>query len=186
MFWYEEEWIRLDSEVLFHCDMFCSINVKREYNIQYSSQVTLPTGTRKYHNGTPCEAPMLRCHTLDLRVTAWITTSHTSIFTRQQGPHEDQPAPRPAEHSSLHLIVASHLCMIFIRLRGLLAPEVPLIISSNFPRLLFQSLHGLQHGQTESPLVWQCGILPGFLAYIIWAWLNKKKMAGDVFLERRL
>ena len=116
MFWYEEEWIRLDSEVLFHCDMFCSINVKREYNIQYSSQVTLPTGTRKYHNGTPCEAPMLRCHTLDLRVTAWITTSHTSIFTRQQGPHEDQPAPRPAEHSSLHLIVASHLCTIFIRL----------------------------------------------------------------------
>jgi len=30
-------------------------------------------------------------------------------FTRQQGPCKDQPAPRPAEHSSLHPIVASHL-----------------------------------------------------------------------------
>ena len=37
-------------------------------------------------------------------------------------------SPRPAEHSSLHLIVASHLRTIFIRLPGLVAPEVPLII----------------------------------------------------------
>ena len=60
---------------------------------------------------------MLRCHAQDLRVTAWIAASHASIFRRQQGHREDQPAPRPAEHSSLHSIVASHLRMIFIRLQ---------------------------------------------------------------------
>ena len=106
--------------------------------LQYSSQVTSPAGTREYHNGTHRKAPMLRCHAQDLRVTAWITTSHASIFTRQQGARvKDQPAPRPAEHSSLHPIVASHLLRIFIRLPGLVAPEVALIISSNCPRLLF-------------------------------------------------
>ena len=66
----------------------------------------------------PCEAPMLRCPAQELRVTAWITASHASIFSRQQGHRKDQPAPRPAEHSSLHSIVASHLCTIFIRLPG--------------------------------------------------------------------
>jgi len=71
-------------------------------------------------------------------------------------------------------------------LPGLVAPEVALFMFSYCPRLLFWSLHGPQHEQIESPLVWQCGILPGFLTSIIWAWLNKKKMAGDVFLERRL
>jgi len=89
--------------------------------VQYSSQVTSPTGTRECHNGKPREAPMLRCPAQDLRVTAWITASHASFFgffSRQQGPHEDQPAPRPAEHSSLYSIVASHLRMIFIRLPG--------------------------------------------------------------------
>ena len=86
------------------------------FNLQYSSQVTSPTGTCKYHNGAPCEAPMLTCLTQDLRVTAWITTSHASIFTCQQGPRKDQPATRPAEHSSLHPIVASHLRMIYLGL----------------------------------------------------------------------
>jgi len=92
--------------------------------LQYSSQVTLPAGTCKYHNGTPCEAPMLRCNAQNVRVTAWITTSQTSIFARQQGPCEDQSAPWPAKHSSLHLIVASHLRTIFIRLPGLVTQEV--------------------------------------------------------------
>jgi len=59
---------------------------------------------------------MLTCLAQDLRVTAWITTSHASIFNRQQGPRKDQPAPRPAEHSSLHPIVASHLRMIYLGL----------------------------------------------------------------------
>jgi len=86
--------------------------------LQYSSQVMSPAGTRKCHNGTPREAPMLRCPAQDLRITAWITVSHSSIFSRQKGPHEDQPAPRPAEHSSLYSIVASHLRTIFIRLPG--------------------------------------------------------------------
>ena len=61
---------------------------------------------------------MLRYPAQDLRVTAWITASHPSIFSHQQRPCEDQPAPRPAEHSSLHSIVASHLRTIFIRLPG--------------------------------------------------------------------
>jgi len=61
---------------------------------------------------------MLRCPAQDLRVTVWITASHASIFSRQQGLHEDQPAPRPTEHSSLHSIVASHLRTIFITLPG--------------------------------------------------------------------
>jgi len=87
-------------------------------HLQYSSQATSPAGTHECHNGTPCEAPMLRCPAQDLRVTAWITASHASIFSRQQGHREDQPAPRPAEHSSLHSIVGSHLCTIFIRLPG--------------------------------------------------------------------
>jgi len=52
--------------------------------VQYSSQITSFTGTREYHNGAPCEAPMLTCLAQYLRVTAWITTSHASIFTRQQ------------------------------------------------------------------------------------------------------
>ena len=86
--------------------------------VQYSSQVTSPAGTREYHNGAPREAPMLTCLAQDLRVTVWITTSHASIFTRQQGPRKDQPAPRPAEHSSLHRslhrIVTSHLHMIYL------------------------------------------------------------------------
>ena len=60
---------------------------------------------------------MLTCPAQDLQVTAWIIASHVSIFSRQQGHCEDQPAPRPAEHSSLHSIVASHLRMIFIRLQ---------------------------------------------------------------------
>jgi len=61
---------------------------------------------------------MLRCPAQDLQVTAWITTSHTRIFSRQQGPREDQTAIRPAEHSSLHSIAANHLRTIFIRLPG--------------------------------------------------------------------
>ena len=52
---------------------------------------------------------MLTCPAQDLRVTAWIIAHHASIFSRQQGHREYQPAPRPAEHSSLHSIVASHL-----------------------------------------------------------------------------
>ena len=84
--------------------------------IQYSSQVTSHTGTREYHNGAPREALMLTCHAQDLRVTAWITTSHVGIFTCQQGLREDQPASRPAEHSSLHPIVASHLRTIYLGL----------------------------------------------------------------------
>ena len=64
----------------------------------------------------PREAPMLTCPAQDLRVTAWIIASHASIFSRQQGHREYQPAPRPAEHSNLHSIVASHLRTIFIRL----------------------------------------------------------------------
>jgi len=55
------------------------------FTIQYSSQVTSPAGIREYHKGAPCEAPMLTCHAQGLRVTAWINTSHASIFTRQQG-----------------------------------------------------------------------------------------------------
>ena len=86
--------------------------------VQYSSQVMSPAGTRECHNGTPCKAPMLTCPAQDLRVTAWIIASHASIFSRQQGHREDQPAPRPAEHSSLHSIVASRLRTIFIRLPG--------------------------------------------------------------------
>jgi len=74
---------------------------------------------------------MLTCHAQDLRVTVWIRTSHVSIFTCQQGPSKDQPAPRPAEHSSLHPSVATH------NLPGLLAQEGALIISFNCPRLLF-------------------------------------------------
>ena len=54
-------------------------------NIQYSSQVTSPAGTCEYHNGIPCEVLLLKCPAQDLRVTAWITTSHASIFTCQQG-----------------------------------------------------------------------------------------------------
>jgi len=54
---------------------------------------------------------MLTCLAQDLRVTAWITTSHASIFIRQQGPRKDQPAPRPAKYRSLHPIVVSHLRM---------------------------------------------------------------------------
>jgi len=64
----------------------------------------------------PREAPMLTCPAQDLRVTAWIIASHASILSRQQGHREYQPAPRPAEHSNLHSIVASHLRTIFIRL----------------------------------------------------------------------
>jgi len=60
---------------------------------------------------------MLTCPAQDLRVTARIIASHASIFSHQQGHREDQPAPMPAEHSSLHSIVASHLCTIFIRLQ---------------------------------------------------------------------
>jgi len=84
--------------------------------LQYSSQVTSLVGTREYHNGAPREAPMLTCHTQGLRVTASINTSHASVFSRQQGPRKDQPAPRPAEHSSLHPIVASHLRIICLGL----------------------------------------------------------------------
>ena len=84
--------------------------------VQYSSQVTSPAGTHEYHNGAPCEAPMLTCQAQGLRVTAWINTSHVSIFTHQQGLCKDQPAPRPAEHSSLHPIVASHLRTIYLGL----------------------------------------------------------------------
>ena len=50
---------------------------------------------------------MLTCPAQHLRATAWIIASHASIFSREQGHHEYQPAPRPAEHSSLHSIVAS-------------------------------------------------------------------------------
>ena len=61
---------------------------------------------------------MLTCPAQDLRVTAWIIASHASNFSHQQGHRKDQPAaPRPAEHSSLHSIVANHLHMIFIRLQ---------------------------------------------------------------------
>jgi len=60
---------------------------------------------------------MLTCPAQDLQVTAWITASLASIFSRQQGHREYQPASMPAEHSSLHSIVASHLRMIFIRLQ---------------------------------------------------------------------
>ena len=122
--------------ILWEKFVYLSILQAHSY-VQYSSQVMSPAGTREYHNGAPREAPMLTCHAQDLRVTAWITTSHASIFTHQQGPHKDQPAPRPAKHSSLRPIVASHLRTIFIRLPGLVAPEVALIISSNCPRLLF-------------------------------------------------
>jgi len=162
-----------------HIESYEIINFKDFKTLQYSSQVTSPAGTRECHNGTPREAPMLRCPAQDLRVTVWITASHASIFSRRQGPHEDQPAPGPAEHSSLYSIVASHLRTNFIRLPvlRLVSPEVALIISSNCPRLLFWNQHGPQHGQIESSLVWQCGILPNFLACIIWAWLNKKKTA---------
>jgi len=85
-------------------------------NIQYSSQVTSPAGTRECHNGAPREAPMLTFPAQDLRLTAWIIASHASIFSCQEGHCEDQPAPRLAEHSSLHSIVASHLRTIFINL----------------------------------------------------------------------
>ena len=61
---------------------------------------------------------MLTCPAQDLRVTAWITASHASIFIRQQGHCKDQPAPRPAEHSSLHSIVASHLRTYLLGSRG--------------------------------------------------------------------
>ena len=78
---------------------------------------------------------MLTCPAQDLRVTAWIIASHASIFSRrQQGHRENQPAPRPAEHSSLHSIVASPIYARFsLGSRG----TVALIISSNCPRLLF-------------------------------------------------
>ena len=59
---------------------------------------------------------MLTCPAQYLRVTAWIIASHASIFSRQQEHRGYQPTPRPAEYSSLHSIVASHLRMIFIRL----------------------------------------------------------------------
>ena len=85
--------------------------------LQYSSQVTSPTGTCECHNGTPREAPMLTCPAQDLRVTAWIIVTHASILSCQQEHCEDQPAPRPADHSSQHSIVASHLRTIFIRLQ---------------------------------------------------------------------
>ena len=52
---------------------------------------------------------MLTCPAQDLRVTAWVIATNSSIFSRQQEHREDQPAPRPADHSSLHSIVASHL-----------------------------------------------------------------------------
>jgi len=87
-----------------------------EIQLQYSSQVTSPAGTREYHNGAPCEAPMLTCHAQGLRVTSWINTSDASIFTHQQGFCKDQPAPRSVKHSSLHPIVASHLRMIYLGL----------------------------------------------------------------------
>jgi len=89
---------------------------RRQLKLQYSSQVTSPAGTREYHSEVPCEAPMLTCHAQGLGVTAWINTSHVSIFTRQQGPHKDQAAPRPAECSTLHPIVASHLRTIYLGL----------------------------------------------------------------------
>ena len=54
-----------------------------ERHIQYSTQVTSPAGTCKYHNVIPCEVLLLKCPVQDLRVTAWITTSHVSIFTCQ-------------------------------------------------------------------------------------------------------
>ena len=85
-------------------------------HLQYSSQATSPAGTREYHNGALREAPMLSCHAEGLRVTVWLNTSHASIFTGQQGPRKDQPAPRPDEHSSLHPIVGSHLCTIYLGL----------------------------------------------------------------------
>jgi len=59
---------------------------------------------------------MLTCQAQGLKVTAWINIRHASIFTRQQGPRKDQPAPRPAEHSNLHPIVASHLRTIYLGL----------------------------------------------------------------------
>jgi len=74
--------------------------------VQYSSQVTLPARTREYHKGAPRKVLMLRCPVQHLWVTVWITTSHASIFTRQQGSHEVQLAPRPAEHRSLPHTVA--------------------------------------------------------------------------------
>jgi len=97
-----------------HCAIMFSF--RRSSHIQYSSQVMSPAGTREYHNGAPYEAPILTCHAQGLRVTAWINISHASIFTRQKGHCKDQPAPRPAEHSSLHPIVASHLRTIYLRL----------------------------------------------------------------------
>jgi len=154
--------------------------------IQYSSQVMLPTRTRKYHKGAPREVVMLKFPTQHLWVTVWINTSHASIFTRQGGSHEVQLAPRPAEYSSLQHTVAIYARFSLGLLPRLVAPEVALIISSNCLRLLFWSLHGLWHGQIESPLVWQCGKLSGLLARIIWTWINKNKMPGDVFLEHRL
>ena len=60
---------------------------------------------------------MLKFHAQGLRVTSWINTSHASVFTRQQGFRKDQPAPRPAKHSSPNPIVASHLCMIYLGLQ---------------------------------------------------------------------
>ena len=97
------------------------------YQLQYSSQVTSPAGTRKCHNGTPREASMLTCPAQDLRVTAWIIASHAIIFSRQQIHCEDQPAPRPAEHSSLHSILASHLRTIFIKLQRQLLSYLPTV-----------------------------------------------------------
>ena len=68
---------------------------------------------------------MLTCPAQDLRVITWIIASHASIFSRQQGHREYQPAPRPAEHSSLHSIVVSHLRTIFIRLERYLLSYLP-------------------------------------------------------------
>ena len=80
--------------------------------LQYSSQVTSPTGTCKYHNGTPCEAPMLRCNTQDLRVSIcmdnhqprkyFYSSARTSRgSTCTQACRAQQPAPHCSQ-SSMH------------------------------------------------------------------------------------
>jgi len=120
--------------------------------VQYSSQVTSLACTCKYHKGTPrglnveipCVTPVGNCvDNHKLREYFYSSARISQGLTCAQASRAQQPAAH-----------CSYLCTIFIRLPGLVATEVALIISSICLRLLFWSLHGPRHGQIESPLVW--------------------------------
>jgi len=60
----------VDSFYYLRLDLWIASHIEFTSDLQYSSQVTSPAGTREYHNGAPHEAPMLTCLAQDLRVTA--------------------------------------------------------------------------------------------------------------------